>query len=238
MLFHTDAVQAAGHLPIDVKAHAHRYASLSRSQVPRPQGRRRSVCPAGRTHHQSHLRRRTGAGQASRYGEPARHRRHGRGAWRMPAPTWRRTRAKVTRSAGQADCGTVADPPQRSQRRPGRTGCPATSTFCFEGIEGESLLLLLDDCGHLRPPPAPPAPPVRLDPSHVLLAIGRPHEVAHGSLRLTSERAEPAVGRSTTSCGRFPGWWRICGPCRRYGTELEPGCEAVHAITLISERRY
>ncbi len=61
---------------------------------------------------------------------------------------------------------------------------PGNVSFCFEGIEGESLLLLLDakgicaSSGSARTSGA-------LDPSHVLLAIGRPHEVAHGSLRLT-----------------------------------------------------
>ena len=55
---------------------------------------------------------------------------------------------------------------------------------CFEGIEGESLLLLLDERAS-PPPPAAPGTSGSLDPSHVLLALGRPHEVAHGSLRLS-----------------------------------------------------
>ena len=56
--------------------------------------------------------------------------------------------------------------------------------FCFEGIEGESLLLLLDDKG-ICASSGSACTSGSLDPSHVLLAIGRPHEVAHGSLRLT-----------------------------------------------------
>ena len=56
--------------------------------------------------------------------------------------------------------------------------------FCFEGIEGESLLLLLDDKG-IAASSGSACTSGSLDPSHVLLAIGRPHEVAHGSLRLT-----------------------------------------------------
>lgn len=61
---------------------------------------------------------------------------------------------------------------------------PATVNFCFEGIEGESLLLLLDDKG-ISASSGSACTSGSLDPSHVLLAIGRPHEVAHGSLRLS-----------------------------------------------------
>lgn len=68
---------------------------------------------------------------------------------------------------------------------------PATVNFCFEGIEGESLLLLLDDKG-ISASSGSACTSGSLDPSHVLLAIGRPHEVAHGSLRLS-------LGEETTS---------------------------------------
>ena len=61
---------------------------------------------------------------------------------------------------------------------------PGNVSFCFEGIEGESLLLLLDAKG-LCASSGSACTSGSLDPSHVLLAIGRPHEVAHGSLRLT-----------------------------------------------------
>jgi cysteine desulfurase len=56
--------------------------------------------------------------------------------------------------------------------------------FCFEGIEGESLLLLLDDRG-IQASSGSACTSGSLDPSHVLLAIGRVHDVAHGSLRLS-----------------------------------------------------
>lgn len=56
--------------------------------------------------------------------------------------------------------------------------------MCFEGIEGESLLLFLDDEG-IMASSGSACTSGSLDPSHVLLAIGVPHEVAHGSLRLT-----------------------------------------------------
>lgn len=61
---------------------------------------------------------------------------------------------------------------------------PGNVSFCFEGIEGESLLLLLDDKG-ICASSGSACTSGSLDPSHVLLAIGRPHEIAHGSLRLT-----------------------------------------------------
>ena len=61
---------------------------------------------------------------------------------------------------------------------------PSNANFCFEGIEGESLLLLLDDKG-ISASSGSACTSGSLDPSHVLLAIGRPHDVAHGSLRLT-----------------------------------------------------
>ena len=61
---------------------------------------------------------------------------------------------------------------------------PGNVSFCFEGVEGESLLLLLDQKG-ISASSGSACTSGSLDPSHVLLAIGRPHEVAHGSLRLS-----------------------------------------------------
>ncbi len=61
---------------------------------------------------------------------------------------------------------------------------PGNVSFCFEGIEGESLLLLLDAKG-VCASSGSACTSGSLDPSHVLLAIGRPHEIAHGSLRLS-----------------------------------------------------
>ena len=61
---------------------------------------------------------------------------------------------------------------------------PGNVNFCFEGIEGASLLLLLDDKG-ICASSGSACTSGSLEPNHVLLAIGRPHEVAHGSLRLS-----------------------------------------------------
>ena len=68
---------------------------------------------------------------------------------------------------------------------------PGNVNLCFEGIEGESLLLLLDAKG-IAASSGSACTSGSLDPSHVLLALGRPHEVAHGSLRLSlSEYNKP-----------------------------------------------
>ena len=61
---------------------------------------------------------------------------------------------------------------------------PSNVSFCFEGIEGESLLLMLDEKG-IAASSGSACTSGSLDPSHVLLSIGRPHEIAHGSLRLS-----------------------------------------------------
>lgn len=79
---------------------------------------------------------------------------------------------------------------------------PSNISFCFEGIEGESLLLLLDDKG-ICVSSGSACTSGSLDPSHVLLAIGRPHEVAHGSLRLslgedTTEEQADYIVKSVT----------------------------------------
>ena len=76
---------------------------------------------------------------------------------------------------------------------------PGNVSFCFEGIEGESLLLLLDAKG-ISASSGSACTSGSLDPSHVLLAIGRPHEIAHGSLRLslceenTAEEVDYMIG--------------------------------------------
>jgi len=88
--------------------------------------------------------------------------------------------------------------------------------FCFEGIEGESLLLLLDDKG-IQASSGSACTSGSLDPSHVLLAIGRVHDVAHGSLRLsigedlTDEDAEYIIRAVTDTVEYLRGFspvWR------------------------------
>ena len=85
-------------------------------------------------------------------------------------------RDKLIKGLSEIPHGTLNG--DRKKRLPGNV------SFCFEGIEGESLLLLLDDLG-ICASSGSACTSGSLDPSHVLLAIGRPHEIAHGSLRLT-----------------------------------------------------
>ena len=93
---------------------------------------------------------------------------------------------------------------------------PGNVNFCFEGIEGESLLLLLDDRG-IQASSGSACTSGSLDPSHVLLAIGRVHDVAHGSLRLsigedlTEEQADyiiRSVGEVVAYLRGFSPVWR------------------------------
>ena len=96
---------------------------------------------------------------------------------------------------------------------------PGNVNFCFEGIEGESLLLLLDDKG-IQASSGSACTSGSLDPSHVLLAIGRVHDVAHGSLRLTlGEEADEAevdtIIRAVTEVVEYlrsfsPVWRDLC----------------------------
>ncbi len=84
----------------------------------------------------------------------------------------------------------LAEIPHSALNGSATTRLPGNVNFCFEGIEGESLLLLLDDKG-ICASSGSACTSGSLDPSHVLLAIGRVHDVAHGSLRLS-------LGENTT----------------------------------------
>lgn len=183
--FHTDAVQAAGHLPIDVEAMNIDMLSLSGHKFHGPRG-------------VGALYVRRGAplltfiqGGAQESGRRA-------GTENLPAimgmavalddacAHMEENSAYVAKLRDALIDGLSAIPHSalngdRVRRLPGNVN------FCFEGIEGESLLLLLDDKG-VAASSGSACTSGSLDPSHVLLAIGRPHEVAHGSLRLTLDR--------------------------------------------------
>ncbi len=183
VLFHTDAVQAAGHLPIDVQAMNIDMLSPLRPQVPRSQGRGRALCPARACRCTNLI-----EGGAQERGKRA-------GTENVPGIVGmaaaleeacahlEENAEKVSALRDRLIAGLRKIPAQplngdRSPRLPGNVN------FCFEGIEGESLLLLLDAKG-IGASSGSACTSGSLDPSHVLLAIGRPHEVAHGSLRLS-----------------------------------------------------
>ena len=182
VLFHTDAVQAAGHLHINVKEQNIDMLSLSAHKFHGPKGI--GVLFAKKTIMLENLIN----GGAQEKGKRA-------GTENIPAIRGM-TKAledvcrnldenakKVSLLRDKLIAGLEKIPygelnGDKNQRLPGNVN------FCFEGIEGESLLLLLDDKG-ICASSGSACTSGSLDPSHVLLAIGRPHEVAHGSLRLT-----------------------------------------------------
>ena len=180
--FHTDAVQAAGHLPIDVKAENIDMLSMSGHKFHGPKG-------TGALY----VRRGAPLYSLIEGGAQERSRRAGTeniaGICAMAAALqeacagMKESSARVTALRDRLIDGLSAIPHSilngdRYARLPGNVN------FCFEGIEGESLLLLLDEAG-ICASSGSACTSGSLDPSHVLLAIGRPHEVAHGSLRLT-----------------------------------------------------
>jgi cysteine desulfurase len=93
------------------------------------------------------------------------------------------TRARVSALRDRLIAG-LSEIPHSALNGDATKRLPGNVNFCFEGIEGESLLLLLDDRG-ICASSGSACTSGSLDPSHVLLAIGRVHDVAHGSLRLT-----------------------------------------------------
>lgn len=182
VLFHTDAVQAAGHLPIDVKELGVDMLSLSAHKFHGPKGvgvlyARRGVALTNVIYGGAQERgRRAGTenvpgivGAAAAFEEACVHMEEN--AQKMGALRDRLIRGLT------AIPHTVLN--GDAERR-----LPGNVNVCFEGIEGESLLLMLDAKG-IAASSGSACTSGSLDPSHVLLALGRPHEVAHGSLRLS-----------------------------------------------------
>ncbi len=182
VLFHTDAVQAVGHLAIDVKKDNIDMLSLSGHKFHGPRGVgalyiRRGIAPANIIEGGGQERgKRPGTenlpaicGMAAALDEAVAH---------LEENTARVTalRDKLIEGLSRVPhCVLNGDAVNR---------LPGNVSFCFEGIEGEALLLLLDARG-VAASSGSACTSGSLDPSHVLLAIGRPHEIAHGSLRLS-----------------------------------------------------
>ena len=182
VLFHTDAVQAAGHLPINVKEQNIDMLSLSGHKFHGPKGigalyARQGILLTPVIEGGAQERgKRAGTenipaivGMAAAFDETCEH---------MAENTAYISALRDKLIAGLSPIPHSAlngDPVNR---------LPGNVHFCFEGIEGESLLLLLDARG-ICASSGSACTSGSLDPSHVLLAIGRPHEIAHGSLRLT-----------------------------------------------------
>ncbi len=182
VLFHTDAVQAVGHLPVNVAEQNIDLLSLSAHKFHGPKGigvlyARRGVPIFPLIHGGAQERNRRGGtenipaivGMAAALDEACDH---------LDEDTRKLTALRERLIAGLSNIPHSVLNGHREHRLPG------TVNFCFEGIEGESLLLLLDDKG-VYASSGSACTSGSLDPSHVLLAIGRPHEIAHGSLRLS-----------------------------------------------------
>ena len=182
VLFHTDAVQAAGHLHIDVQAEHIDMLSLSAHKFHGPKGvgllyAKRGILLTNLIE-----------GGAQERGKRA-------GTENVPgimamATAFQEACAHIDENAKKV--GALRDKliaglskiPHSALNGDPVNRLPGNVSFCFEGIEGESLLLLLDAKG-ICASSGSACTSGSLDPSHVLLAIGRVHDVAHGSLRMS-----------------------------------------------------
>ena len=181
-LFHTDAVQAVGHIPVDVKTLGVDMLSLAAHKFHGPKGVGALYCRKGI---RPEILIQGGAQERGRRG----------GTENMPGIVGMAAALQEAVSNLNADMVYVTALRERlieglSQIPHSRLNghrdlrCPGTVNFCFEGIEGESLLLWLDAKG-VAASSGSACTSGSLDPSHVLLALGLPHEIAHGSLRLS-----------------------------------------------------
>lgn len=182
ILFHTDAVQAVGHVPIDVQVQQIDLLSLSGHKLHAPKGVGALYCRKGLRFPnlidggaQERNRR---AGTENVAGIVA----LGKAASLMQEGMEERMRYVASLRDRLIDGALTIKRSRLNGDRESRL--PGNASFCFEGVEGESLLLLLDFQG-ISASSGSACTSGSLDPSHVLLAIGLPHEIAHGSLRLT-----------------------------------------------------
>ena len=182
VLFHTDAVQAAGHLPIDVQAQNVDMLSLSAHKFHGPKGVGAldvksgiPITPLIEGGAQERGKRAGTENVPAIVGMAA--------ALKEAVANLDGNAKKMTALRDQLIAGLTKIPHSALNGDPVKR-LPGNVNFCFEGIEGESLLLLLDAKG-ICASSGSACTSGSLDPSHVLLAIGRPHEVAHGSLRLS-----------------------------------------------------
>ena len=182
VLFHTDAVQAAGHLHIDVRAQNIDMLSLSAHKFHGPKGvgvlYARQGIPLTNIIEGGAQERGKRAGTENIPGIVSM-----AAALQEACAHIDENAAKVSALRDKLITGLSQIPHSALNGDPVHR-LPGNVNFCFEGIEGESLLLLLDAKG-ICASSGSACTSGSLDPSHVLLAIGRPHEVAHGSLRLS-----------------------------------------------------
>ena len=182
VLFHTDAVQAVGHIPVDVEKDNIDLLSASAHKFHGPKG-------------VGFLYAKKGVPLTNLIEGGAQERGKRAGTENVPgiaaaAEALKDSAAKMEKNAARLIhlrdriIDGLSKIPHSALNGDARMRLPSNISFCFEGIEGESLLLLLDDKG-ICASSGSACTSGSLDPSHVLLAIGRVHDVAHGSLRLS-----------------------------------------------------
>ena len=180
--FHTDAVQAVGHIPVDVNEDSIDLLSASAHKFHGPKG-------------VGFLYARKGIRLTNLIEGGAQERGKRAGTENVPgiaamATALKDAVANMDRNAALLTANRdrliegLTKIPHSALNGDAKRRLPGNVNFCFEGIEGESLLLLLDDKG-IEASSGSACTSGSLDPSHVLLAIGRVHDVAHGSLRLS-----------------------------------------------------
>ena len=185
VLFHTDAVQAVGPLAIDVQAENIDYLSASSHKFHGPKG-------------VGFLYARKGVPLTSLIDGGAQERGRRAGTENVPGIVGMAAALKETVAERESEnarltvlrdrlIAGLSEIPHSALNGDAEKRLPGNVNFCFEGIEGESLLLLLDEKG-ISASSGSACTSGSLDPSHVLLAIGRIHDVAHGSLRLSLGR--------------------------------------------------
>ena len=224
VIFHTDAVQAVGHIPIDVAAQNIDMLSLSAHKFHGPKG-------AGALY----VRRGVPLLTLIEGGAQERGKRAGTenvaavvgmaAALEEAVANLDKNAAHLTTLRDRLIEGLQKEIPHAALNGDAKRRLPGNVNFCFEGIEGESLLLLLDDKG-ISASSGSACTSGSLDPSHVLLAIGRVHDVAHGSLRLslgedTTEEDVDTIIRSVREVveylrGMSPVWRELQEGKRKY----------------------
>lgn len=224
--FHTDAVQAAGHLDIDVGRQGIDMLSLSAHKFNGPKG-------------VGALYARRGMPLVSLIAGGAQERGKRAGTENLPAivgmaealdEACAKISASTPRLIKMRDrlIDGIGALPHTVLNGDRYNRLPSNVSFCFEGIEGEALLLLLDDMG-IAASSGSACTSGSLDPSHVLLAIGRVHDIAHGSLRLsiseenTEEDIEYIISSVRCAVERLramsPVWRELVSGKRKFITE-------------------
>ena len=182
VLFHTDAVQAIAHIPVDVQADNIDMLSSSAHKYHGPKGVgflyvRRGIRLTNLIEGGAQERgKRAGTENIPGIAAMA-------AALQEASENMEKNAAHLKERRDQLIAG-LQEIPHAALNGDAKKRLPGNVNFCFEGIEGESLLLLLDDKG-IQASSGSACTSGSLDPSHVLLAIGRVHDVAHGSLRLS-----------------------------------------------------